>query len=60
MSIKLKVVTRNMETGEESEKIIDHEDGPDRKWLGRHCFWAFRNNHGVQTYPIAGEDHDKP
>lgn len=36
----------------ESEKIIDHADSSDRKWLGTHCYWAMRNGRKVVTYPI--------
>lgn len=48
----LRVITKNLETDEiVGDKIIDHNSVHDRQWLGKHCFWAFRNNHGVQTYP---------
>lgn len=30
---------------------IDHNNRADRQWLGKHCFWAFRNGRGVRTYP---------
>lgn len=30
---------------------VNHEDFKDRKWLGKHCFWAMRNNRIVVTYP---------
>ena len=36
----------------ESQKVIDHDNSSDRKWLGTHCFWAMRNNRRVVTYPI--------
>ncbi len=36
----------------ESEKIINHADSSDRKWLGTHCYWAMRNGRKVVTYPI--------
>lgn len=49
--LKLIVETVNIETGErESRKVIDHNDRDDRVWLGKHCFWAFRNNRKVTTY----------
>lgn len=52
MALKLKVETRNLETQElESEKVIDHDVKEDRVWLGRHCYWAFRNNRSILTYP---------
>ena len=37
----------------ESEKIIDHSNPSDRKWLGSHCFWAMRNGRRVTTTPIC-------
>ena len=41
-----------LEKEPESEKIIDHDDRSDRIWLGKHCFWAFRNGRHVQTGPV--------
>lgn len=51
MELPLIVETRDLKTGElESSKTIDHADRDDRVWLGRHCFWAFRNGRSVTTY----------
>ena len=38
--------------GDELEacRVIDHNDRDDRRWLGRHCFWAMRNNKRIVTY----------
>lgn len=36
----------------ESEKVIDHDNSSDRKWLGGHCFWAMRNDRRVETTPL--------
>lgn len=33
----------------ESERVIDHGRHSDRLWLGKHCFWAFRNGRDVET-----------
>ncbi len=55
MSDKLliSVLTKNLATDEiESEKTIDHNNREDRQWLGKHCFWAFRNGRGIQTQPV--------
>lgn len=53
-SLPLHVVTINLATGEEvPDKIIDHNNNSDRIWLGRHCYWAFRNNHRVETTPLC-------
>ena len=41
MALKLRVISRNMETDEiEIDKVIDHDNREDRVWLGRHCFWG--------------------
>lgn len=34
-----------------SRETIDHDNAERRAWLGRHCFWAFRNDHAVLTFP---------
>lgn len=59
MSLKLRVVSTNLETKEvELDKIIDHDNRNDRVWLGKHCYWAFRNGRSVSTTPIetGGEE----
>lgn len=51
--LKIIVETWNVKTDEkEKEKIIDHNNSEDRTWLGKHCFWAFRNGRGIVTRPI--------
>ena len=51
--LKLRVISKNMENGEiELTKVIDHNDREDRVWLGKHCFWAFRNGRSVTTEPV--------
>lgn len=53
MTLKLRVISRNMETDEiEVDKVIDHDDREDRVWLGRHCYWAFRNGRSITTEPV--------
>lgn len=50
-SLRLAVITQNLATGDVvSERTIDHENREDRVWLGRHCYWAFRNGHAVITF----------
>lgn len=39
----------------ESLRVIDHNDAIHRQWLGKHCFWAFRNNRAVLTEPVESE-----
>lgn len=36
----------------EQSKRIDHNNSRDRRWLGRHCFWALRNGKGVECSPV--------
>lgn len=55
MALKLEVITRNLGNLDEApkRKVIDHDNREDRVWLGKHCFWAFRNNHSVLTSPLT-------
>lgn len=39
----------------ESRKVIDHNNREDRVWLGKHCFWAFRNGRSVKTFAEGGQ-----
>lgn len=49
-TLSLVVITKIAATGEiEGRKVIDHNNFDDRKWLGKHCFWAFRNGRSVLT-----------
>ncbi len=49
---KVRVITRNLETNETEDRVIDHDDREDRKWLGKHAFWAMRNGREVTTRPV--------
>lgn len=50
--LPLVVETFDLSTGETTGRTrIDHNNRDDRQWLGKHCFWAFRNGRGVRTYP---------
>ncbi len=52
--LHLQVVSTNMASGEvELTKVIDHNDRDDRVWLGRHCYWAFRNGRAITTAPVS-------
>lgn len=53
MARMLLVVTTDLATNTETNRrMIDHDDDDARKWLGKHCYWAFRNNHSVYTAPV--------
>lgn len=56
--IRVMVTTRNMVSGEVTERIVDHSVQKDRKWVGRHSYWAVRHGHEVTTTPIGGSDRD--
>lgn len=46
------VITREMDSDDPAKHVvIDHDNFEHRKWLGKHCFWAFRSNHQIVTYP---------
>lgn len=49
----IRVITTDLTTKKVTEKVIDHYDNEQRQWLGKHCFWAVRNNHSVLTTPLA-------
>lgn len=52
-TVRLRVITVRMSDMEvTNERVIDHENVADKEWLNKHCYWAFRNNHGVQTAPL--------
>ncbi len=36
--------------------VIDHNNEADRKRLGKHCWWAFRNGVEIRTRPVASFD----
>lgn len=50
-SVSVVVTTTDLSSGKSTTKIIDHNNHEDRVWLGRHAFWAMRNNHSVETRP---------
>lgn len=37
----------------EGLRHINHNSREDRVWLGKHCFWAFRNGRAIVTYPAS-------
>lgn len=49
----IKVTTVDLASGDYKEKIIDHGNFYDRKWLAKHCWWAMRNNQQVTTKPYS-------
>lgn len=52
MAQHVKVHIRELNSDTPTEIVtIDHENADHRKWLGRMCFWAFRNNRSVFTEP---------
>lgn len=53
----IKVTTVDLASGDYKEKIIDHGNFYDRKWLAKHCWWAMRNNQQVTTKPYVTGDN---
>lgn len=53
MPRNVEVVTRDLADLDRLPKrvIINHDREEHRIWLGKHCFWAMRNNHSVHTAP---------
>lgn len=44
-------VTTRFADGTEAHVVVDHANREHRQWLGKHCFWAFRNGASVITAP---------
>lgn len=53
MARMLMVITTDLTNKTKTNRLIDHDDADARKWLGKHCYWAFRNKHSVLTYPYS-------
>ena len=57
--LRVVVQTYDLKTGAlEDERVMDYEDTGARRWLGKHCYWAFTNGRGVQTCNLT--DHETP
>ena len=51
----VKVITYEIDSPEgqdESEKVIDYCNDSDRKWLGKHAFWALANGRAILQEPM--------
>jgi len=47
------VIVRNMETREiVHNRTVDHDNPIARQWMGKTAFWAFRNNHEMESRPV--------
>lgn len=55
--IPVEVITRDLSDLDAPAKrrIIDHDLHSDRVWLGKHAFWAVRNNHSIMTAPVKND-----
>ena len=49
--LALEVITIHADK-QRTRRIIDHNNREDRVWLGKHCFWAFRNGAEVRTRAV--------
>lgn len=55
--VRIEVLTMRMSDMKQTGyRVIDHNNEEDRQWLGKHCYWAFRNGHGVQTAPLPEKE----
>lgn len=55
-SFMIMVETFDLETDETTQtREIDYSQVENRKWLGKHSFWAFNNGFGVTTYKVEAE-----
>jgi len=60
-SCPIQVITRVMGTDiVESDKIIDHYDSSDRKWLDNHTRWAMFNGRTVTILSIVSPARCNP
>jgi len=60
-SCPLQVITRPLGSDEvESDKIINHYDSSDRKWLDNHTRWAMFNHRVVTIRPIVSPARCNP
>ncbi len=53
------VITRFSDGSVEQERVIDHNRRSDLEWLGKHCFWAMRNDRSVTTTPISSDEDEE-
>ena len=55
------VTTRPVNSkGPAVHRVIDHDNTGDRRWLGKHAYWAMRNGHSVTTYPTDEQPQLSP
>lgn len=56
MKCPIVVLTKGDDHSLESQKVIDHANSSDRKWLTSHEFWSMRNGRMVMLIPILERD----
>ncbi len=57
-AVKVKVITRFLDTNETETRVIDHSKSEQRQWLGKHAFWAVRNRVEIITRPVDGGSNE--
>jgi hypothetical protein len=60
MKIPVEVITRNIVDLDEPprRRLIDHTEDSDRRWLGKHAYWAMRNGYAVNTAPLTDAEYE--
>lgn len=60
MIFPCEVITRNIDDPDEParRRLIDHAEDSDRRWLGKHAYWAMRNRFSVNTVPLTRDEFE--
>ena len=58
--VPVEVITRNTNDPDEAprRRLINHAIDSDRRWLGKHAYWALRNGYAVNTVPLSPEEFE--
>lgn len=58
--IPVEIITRNIKNPDESPRfrIINHGEDSDRRWLGKHSYWAIRNGFSTTSRPLTREEFE--
>lgn len=53
----IRVTTVDVKTGNQHghSKVINYHNNRARRWLAKHCVWAFSNGYGIATNNVADE-----
>lgn len=51
VKIEVRTYKNKSPIGTHPDKIA-YDDESDRRWLGKHCFWAMHDGRKVSTFPL--------